>query len=102
MKALIGARNASALLRLAIALTVVGSIDGVHRTADTSANGDICFLIDGQIYCIPDGGRATASAQAVKEAPRVGLLAARSEDIAIVTESTQPGEPAAAGHGRPV
>jgi hypothetical protein len=56
MNALIGTRKASIFLRLAIVLaltTITGSVARNPRAPDLSANARICFVIDGQIYCIP-------------------------------------------------
>lgn len=103
MKALLGARKTATILRLAVALTVVGSIDGVRRTANTSRQVDICFLIDGQIYCIPDTGNETAGVHAgpgLQE--QIGLRATRLEDNGLGMESSQPGKTTAAGDGRAV
>lgn len=56
MMALIGTRKATILLRLAIVLTLAAltsSTTGDRGTTDPSANGTVCYVIDGQIYCIP-------------------------------------------------
>jgi hypothetical protein len=56
MMALIGTRKTTLLLRLAIVLTVTAltsSTTGGRATTDLSDNGMVCFVIDGQIYCIP-------------------------------------------------
>ena len=56
MMALIGTRKATILLRLAIVLTLAAltsSTTGDRGTTDLRENGMVCFVIDGQIYCIP-------------------------------------------------
>ena len=56
MMALIGTRNATILLRLAIVLTLAAltsSTTGGRTTTDLPDNGLVCYVIDGQIYCIP-------------------------------------------------
>jgi hypothetical protein len=56
MMALIGTRKATILLRLAIVLTLAAltsSTTGDRGTTDPSENGRVCYVIDGQIYCIP-------------------------------------------------
>ncbi len=56
MMALIGTRKATIFLRLAIVLTLAAltsSTTGDRGTTNLSANETECFVIDGQIYCIP-------------------------------------------------
>ncbi len=56
MMALIGTRKATILFRLAIVLALTAltsSAAGDRGTTDLSANQTECFVIDGQIYCIP-------------------------------------------------
>ena len=103
MKALLGARKTATILRLAVAFAIVGSIDGVHRTVNTSRHADICFLIDGQIYCIPGTGNETTGVHA-RPGPQKedGLRATRPEDIGLGMDSSQPGKAAATDDGRAV
>jgi hypothetical protein len=59
MMTLIGTRTTTILLRLAIVLTLTAltsSATGDRDTTDLSENGRVCFVIDGQIYCIPGAG----------------------------------------------
>ena len=56
MMALIGTRKTTTLLRLVIVLALTAltsSATGDRGTTDLSENGRVCFVIDGQIYCIP-------------------------------------------------
>lgn len=56
MLALIGTRKTTILLRLAVALALAalaGSTTGDRGTTASSTNESVCFVIDGQIYCIP-------------------------------------------------
>lgn len=56
MLALIGTRKTSLLPRLAIVLiltALTSSRTGDRGAADLSANERICWVIDGQIYCLP-------------------------------------------------
>jgi hypothetical protein len=56
MMALIGTRRATILLRLAIVLTLTAltsSTTGDRGTTASPENGTVCYVIDGQIYCIP-------------------------------------------------
>lgn len=59
MMALIRTRKATILFRLAtvLALTALtSSATGDRDATNLSANERICWVIDGQIYCIPDAG----------------------------------------------
>lgn len=59
MNALIGMRKVTTLLRLAIVLTLIAltsSATGDRTTTSLADNARICFVIDGQIYCIPGAG----------------------------------------------
>ena len=62
MKAPIGTRKATTLLRLAVVLALVGSVNCDRDTTVLSRNESVCFLIDGQVYCIPGTG-ATSPAR---------------------------------------
>ena len=56
MSALIGLRKTTILLRLALVLALAalaGSTSGDRGNTASSQNGYVCFVIDGQIYCIP-------------------------------------------------
>jgi hypothetical protein len=59
MNALIGTRKTTILLRLAIALVLTAltsSATGDRGTTNLSENVRVCFVVDGQIYCIPGTG----------------------------------------------
>lgn len=102
MKALIGNRKATTFIRLAVALGIIGSVNCVRSTTNIARNADVCFLIDGQIYCIPGTGDDAATARAGVEQRETGLQAARPEDRALAIQGPQSGEAAAAGDRRPV
>ncbi len=56
MMALIGTRKATTFLRLAIVLALAAltsSTTGDRGTTGLQEHGTVCFVIDGQIYCIP-------------------------------------------------
>lgn len=56
MMTLIATRKTAILLRLAIVLALTAltsSAAGDRGTTDLSANQTECFVIDGQIYCVP-------------------------------------------------
>ncbi len=95
-----GTRGTATILGLAVALTIAGSIGEVRHTTDSSQRDDICFLIDGQIYCIPDAGGEAAAADARPGSPsRIGSPTTRSEETGSTMRSPEPGEPTAAGDG---
>lgn len=102
MQALIGTRKATVFLRLAIVLTLVGSVNCERDTTALARNESVCFLIDGQIYCIPGTGGEVAGVQAGLELSRLGVRGAPSKHRALAIESSQRGEAAAARHGRAV
>jgi hypothetical protein len=102
MKALIGTRKATTLLRLAVALAIVGSVNCVRGSTDLARNDPVCFLIDGQVYCLPGTEGDAASIHAGLEPWEPGLQVARSEDRALAIQGPQSGEAAAAGDRRPV
>lgn len=102
MKALIGTRKAAILVRLAIALALIGSIDHARATSKLAVDNDLCFLIDGQIYCIPGTGGAASGIHAELEILQPGIRDARQEDVPLGIERSQRGEATAARHGRPV
>jgi hypothetical protein len=59
MMALIRTRKATILFRLVIVLALTAltsSAAGDRDTTDLSEDGRTCFVIDGQIYCIPETG----------------------------------------------
>jgi hypothetical protein len=56
MNALIGTRKAAILFRLAIVIALsmlTSSPAGERGTPHSSTNATVCYVIDGQIYCIP-------------------------------------------------
>ena len=52
MKDSIRTRKGTMLLGLAIVLALLGSASCDKSPTGVSRNEDVCFLIDGQIYCI--------------------------------------------------
>ena len=64
MKALIGTRKSTILLQLAIALALTGSTHRDDATASLPRNARVCFVIDGQIYCVPGTGKSSSSVRA--------------------------------------
>ena len=105
MKALLGIRKATILVRLAIVLTLIGSIDCVRSTTDLARNENVCIIIDGQIYCIPGSGGDASSVHAALDLRQLGVFGARPENAALATQRpqrAQRGEATAARDGRPV
>lgn len=102
MKALLGTRKAAILVRLAIVLTLIGSIDCVRSTTSLAGDQNVCIIIDGQIYCIPGTGEDASSVHAGRDLRQLGVFGARPENAALARQRPQRGEATAARHGRPV
>ena len=64
MRALIGTRKSTIVLGLAIVLALTGSPNYGRGTTRLPQNASICFVVDGQIYCIPGTGNNGPSMEA--------------------------------------
>ena len=102
MKALIGTRKTAIVLRLAIVLILTGSVNRDRATARPSQSASICFVVDGQIYCIPDTRNDSSSVHAAPELRQARVSGARLEDGALAVQRPQRGEATTAGDARAV